>query len=175
MGVQLSKIPDIHRYEIKSKIFDVLQKSNRIVQKQLIEIITIIAKKETLFKWKQVIDEIKQQLSFDDLPHEWALEIGKKLFKRYRFESATDELWKEIDFVANKLATPLTEKFETLTIELTRESNLDSIIFIIDIYRSLITQEIPEQFVEKLSTWMLGFRRLLDIDQQAVVSLTILN
>lgn len=132
--------------------------------------IVIISKREFPFKWPKVIDEIERQLKCNGLPHVWTLKIAEIIFKRYRFELASDLLWREINFVVEKLTVPLTKKFEALAIELTHESHADLMILFIDIFRSLTTQDLPEKIEENLSTWMFGFRRLLNIDQQVVVS-----
>lgn len=176
LGIQFSKIPVLHRLEIKKHIFDVLQESSPIIQRQMVEIIAIISKKEYLLKWKEVIVKIKQQLSLDGgLCKTWALQLAKCIFKRYRFEVASNHMWSEIDFVSKELCNPLTNKFESMTIELTNQIEIDSIMILIDIFGSLIIQELPEPFVKNLAAWMFGFKRLLNIDQQAVVSETIFN
>lgn len=166
LGNQLSRIPHSHRSQIKAQIFDVLEKSTKTIQKQIIDIIFYISKREFHF----VMNEIERHLDCDGV-----LELANMIFDRYRSELASDTLWREISFVVDLLAQPLTKKFHTFSMELTHESRIDSMILLIDIFRSLATQELPAQLEENLSTWMFGFRQLLHIDQQAVVSVTILN
>lgn len=112
--VDLPEDPDkIHandREAIKRMIVPMMLKSPVAVQKQLSDAIQIIGKYDFPKKWPQLIDEMIDKFQTGDFHViNGVLKTAHSIFKRYRYEFKSQELWEEIKLVLEKFAKPLTD------------------------------------------------------------------
>lgn len=80
------------------------------IQKQLSDAISIIGKYDFPTKWPELIDQMVDKFATGDFHIiNGVLQTAHSLFKKYRYEFKSNELWTEIKLVLDKLAKPLTD------------------------------------------------------------------
>lgn len=106
------------------------------------------------------------------------LQTCHSLFRRFRHEFKSEELWIVIKYVLNKFAQPFTDLFEA-TVELAAnqaaQPNTDSaslrgtfqtLVLSAKIFYSLNSQDLPEFFEDNMKIWMSRFLSLLKVDHK---------
>ena len=168
-------ISENDRNAIKSSIVDLMLHSPSQYQKQLSEAISIIGREDFPEKWKNLLPEMVQKFQSNDFHIiNGVLQTAHSLFKRYRHEFRSDQLWLEIKYVLNEFASPLTQLFEsTLSLVEQHSSNKDalsilfsSLVLISKIFYSLNYQDLPEFFEDNMQIWMKHFHSLLIMDNK---------
>lgn len=164
LGKRLFKVAEADRNHTKVNILDILEKSDSIVQRQLIETIISIAKIESVSKWPQLIEKINKRMMVYGLGNIF-LAIVHGITRPYRYKLNHDE----IQFLANSWAESLTIFFEAFTskVDLEVSETVTTLTHCIDIFCSLNTQELLDIFEHKLESWMIGFIKILSVDQQS--------
>ncbi|ESP05357.1 hypothetical protein LOTGIDRAFT_205558 [Lottia gigantea] len=169
------KIPEVDRNAIKQHIVGLMLKSVEQIQLQLSDAISIIGREDFPDKWPDLITEmVSKFLTGDFHVINGVLRTAHSLFKRYRHEFKSQELWTEIKFVLNNFATPFTELFVvTMGLAETHANDpvalkviFSSILLICKIFYSLNFQDLPEHFEDNMSTWMTHFLTLLSKDNK---------
>ncbi|XP_064605063.1 exportin-2-like [Liolophura sinensis] len=163
------------RTAIKQLIVGLMLKSPEQVQKQLSDAISIIGKEDFPDKWPDLIFQMVSKFDSGDFHIiNGVLRTAHSLFKRYRHEFKSQELWTEIKFVLDNFAAPFTNLFNaTMDLAKTHASNPDalkvifsSIVLICKIFYSLNFQDLPEHFEDNMGTWMAHFMTLLEADHK---------
>jgi exportin-2 (importin alpha re-exporter) len=84
--------------------------SPEAIQKQLSDAISIIGKTDFPLKWPELITQMVEKFATGDFHViNGVLQTAHSLFKKYRYEFKSNELWLEIKYVLEKLAKPLTD------------------------------------------------------------------
>uniref|UniRef100_A0A8C8LWG6 Exportin-2 n=1 Tax=Oncorhynchus tshawytscha TaxID=74940 RepID=A0A8C8LWG6_ONCTS len=113
-----NKISDPDRTTIKANIVHLMLSSPEQIQKQLSDAISIIGREDFPMKWPDLLTEMVTRFQSGDFHIiNGVLRTAHSLFKRYRHEFKSNELWLEIKLVLDTFASPLTELFKA-TIEL---------------------------------------------------------
>lgn len=168
-------ISEEDRNSIKMSIVDLMLHSPAQYQKQLSEAISIIGREDFPEKWKNLLPDMVQKFQSNDFNIiNGVLQTAHSLFKRYRHEFRSDQLWLEIKYVLNEFALPLMQLFEsTLTLAEQHAANKDalkilfsSLIQISKLFYSLNYQDLPEVFEDNMQTWMKHFHSLLVMDNK---------
>lgn len=143
------------------------------LQKQLSDAVSIIGKYDFPKKWPQLIDEMVDKFATGDFNViNGVLQTAHSLFKRYRYEFKSQNLWEEIKLVLDRMAKPLTDLL-LATMQLTKvhENNTEalkviygSLVLVCKVFYSLNSQDLPEFFEDNMSTWMKAFHELLTVD-----------
>jgi len=102
------------------------------------------------------------------------LQTAHSLFKRYRFEFKSQELWSEIKYVLDTFAKPFTDLFvATVQLTNTHVNNpkalkviFSSLVLCAKIFYSLNSQDLPEFFEDNITIWMGHFVKLLTVDSK---------
>ena len=171
---QPNVITDNDREQIKSVIVQLMLRTPDLIQKQLSDAISIIGLEDFPLKWPKLLQEMVQYFQTNDFHLiNGVLQTADSLFKRYRHECKSVDLWKEIKLVLETLAQPLTDLFKN-TMKLTREHSqntevlkilFSSVLLIIRVFHSLIFQELPDQFADdNLKPWMEYLHYILEMD-----------
>uniref|UniRef100_A0AAY4E783 Exportin-2 n=1 Tax=Denticeps clupeoides TaxID=299321 RepID=A0AAY4E783_9TELE len=170
-----NKISDSDRTAIKANIVNLMLSSPEQIQKQLSDAISIIGREDFPQKWPDLLTEMVTRFQSGDFHIiNGVLQTAHSLFKRYRHEFKSNELWLEIKLVLDTFAQPLTELFKA-TIELCRTHATDvnalkvlfsSLILISKLFYSLNFQDLPEFFEDNMETWMSNFHNLLNLDNK---------
>ncbi|XP_005175375.1 exportin-2 [Musca domestica] len=172
-----SDTPDkIHiddRNTIKTLIVTLMLRSPPALQKQLSDAVSIIGKHDFPKKWPQLIDEMVEKFGTGDFNViNGVLQTAHSLFKRYRYEFKSQNLWEEIKLVLDRMAKPLTDLL-LATMQLTKvhENNVEalkviygSLVLVCKVFYSLNSQDLPEFFEDNMATWMNSFHELLTVD-----------
>uniref|UniRef100_A0A3Q0SLW7 Exportin-2 n=1 Tax=Amphilophus citrinellus TaxID=61819 RepID=A0A3Q0SLW7_AMPCI len=170
-----NKISDPDRTAIKANIVNLMLSSPEQIQKQLSDAISIIGREDFPQKWPDLLTEMVTRFRSGDFHIiNGVLRTAHSLFKRYRHEFKSNELWSEIKLVLDTFALPLTELFKA-TIELCHTHATDvnalkvlfsSLTLIAKLFYSLNFQDLPEFFEDNMETWMTNFHGLLTLDNK---------
>uniref|UniRef100_A0A665VQH4 Exportin-2 n=1 Tax=Echeneis naucrates TaxID=173247 RepID=A0A665VQH4_ECHNA len=170
-----NKISDADRTAIKANIVNLMLSSPEQIQKQLSDAISIIGREDFPQKWPDLLTEMVTRFRSGDFHIiNGVLRTAHSLFKRYRHEFKSNELWSEIKLVLDTFALPLTELFKA-TIELCQTHATDvnalkvlfsSLTLISKLFYSLNFQDLPEFFEDNMETWMTNFHGLLTLDNK---------
>ncbi|MGH0145719.1 UNVERIFIED_CONTAM: hypothetical protein FKN15_024670 [Acipenser sinensis] len=170
-----NKICDIDRTAIKANIVNLMLSSPEQIQKQLSDAVSIIGREDFPQKWPDLLTEMVNRFQSGDFHIiNGVLRTAHSLFKRYRHEFKSNELWTEIKLVLDTFAQPLTELFKA-TIELCQTHANDvnalkilfsSLTLIAKLFYSLNFQDLPEFFEDNMETWMTNFHNLLTLDNK---------
>uniref|UniRef100_A0A8C7GUF7 Exportin-2 n=1 Tax=Oncorhynchus kisutch TaxID=8019 RepID=A0A8C7GUF7_ONCKI len=170
-----NKISDPDRTTIKANIVHLMLSSPEQIQKQLSDAISIIGREDFPMKWPDLLTEMVTRFQSGDFHIiNGVLRTAHSLFKRYRHEFKSNELWLEIKLVLDTFASPLTELFKA-TIELCQTHATDinalkilfsSLTLISKLFYSLNFQDLPEFFEDNMETWMSNFHNLLTLDNK---------
>uniref|UniRef100_A0A4X2JNK3 Exportin-2 n=1 Tax=Vombatus ursinus TaxID=29139 RepID=A0A4X2JNK3_VOMUR len=170
-----NKICEADRIAIKANIVHLMLSSPEQIQKQLSDAISIIGREDFPQKWPDLLTEMVNRFQSGDFHViNGVLRTAHSLFKRYRHEFKSNELWTEIKLVLDAFALPLTNLFKA-TIELCSTHANDasalkvlfsSLILIAKLFYSLNFQDLPEFFEDNMETWMNNFHNLLTLDNK---------
>ncbi|KAI2659250.1 Exportin-2 [Labeo rohita] len=170
-----NKISDPDRTAIKANIVNLMLTSPEQIQKQLSDAISIIGREDFPQKWPDLLTEMVNRFQSGDFHIiNGVLRTAHSLFKRYRHEFKSNELWSEIKLVLDTFAQPLTELFKA-TIDLCQTHATDvnalkvlfsSLTLISKLFYSLNFQDLPEFFEDNMETWMTNFHNLLTLDNK---------
>ncbi|XP_006839263.1 PREDICTED: exportin-2 isoform X2 [Chrysochloris asiatica] len=170
-----NKICEADRVAIKGNIVHLMLSSPEQMQKQLSDAISIIGREDFPQKWPDLLTEMVNRFQTGDFHViNGVLRTAHSLFKRYRHEFKSNELWTEIKLVLDAFALPLTNLFKA-TIELCSTHANDvsalrilfsSLILISKLFYSLNFQDLPEFFEDNMETWMNNFHTLLTLDNK---------
>ncbi|CAL1529016.1 unnamed protein product [Lymnaea stagnalis] len=169
------KIHPQDRESIKQYIVGLMLKSPEQVQKQLSDAISIIGREDFPKKWPGLLSEMISKFETGDFNIiNGVLRTAHSIFKRYRHEFKSQELWEEIKFVLDNFATALTELFKATMDLATKHGNdpkalkviFGSILLICKIFYSLNFQDLPEHFEDNMKVWMDYFLALLSADNK---------
>lgn len=168
-----NKIHEQDRTSVKQLIVGLMLKSPEQIQKQLSDAISIIGREDFPGKWQNLLAEMVSKFETGDFYIiNGVLRTAHSIFKRYRHEFKSQELWSEIKFVLDNFAAAFTQLFIN-TMELAKEHATDpnalkvvfsSIVLECKIFYSLNFQDLPEHFEDNMQIWMTNFLQLLQVD-----------
>lgn len=107
---QQDRIHESDRVAIKNLIVTLMLSSPESIQKQLSDAISIIGKTDFPLKWPELISQMVEKFATGDFHViNGVLRTAHSLFKKYRYEFASNQLWTEIKYVLMHIAQPLTD------------------------------------------------------------------
>uniref|UniRef100_A0AAR2IME0 Exportin-2 n=1 Tax=Pygocentrus nattereri TaxID=42514 RepID=A0AAR2IME0_PYGNA len=149
-----NKISDPDRTAIKANIVNLMLTSPEQIQKQLSDAISIIGREDFPQKWPDLLTEMVTRFQSGDFHIiNGVLRTAHSLFKRYRHEFKSNELWLEIKLVLDTFAQPLTELFKVN-------------VFVKCCLIEMQFRDLPEFFEDNMETWMTHFHNLLTLDNK---------
>lgn len=163
------------RAAIKDLIVELMLQSPEQIQRQLSDAISIIGREDFPAKWPDLLQKMIVKFQSGDFHViNGILYTAHSLFKRYRYEFKSQELWTEIKFVLDNFAKPLTDLFAaTMELANVHANNpaalkiiFGSLVTIAKIFYSLNFQDLPEFFEDNMDTWMKHFLTLLTTDNK---------
>lgn len=163
------------RAAIKDFIVELMLQSPEQIQRQLSDAISIIGREDFPEKWPDLLQKMIAKFQSGDFHViNGVLHTAHSLFKRYRFEFKSQELWTEIKFVLDNFAKPFTDLLNaTMGLADAHSSNpaalkviFGSLVVIAKIFYSLNFQDLPEFFEDNMGTWMKHFLTLLTTDNK---------
>jgi len=177
--VDVDKISAEDRLKIKTMIVDLMISMPEQIQRQLSDSISIIGREDFPKLWPQLLKDMITKVGSGDFHViNGILRTAHSLFKRYRHEFKSQELWSEIKIVLTEFAAPLTELFKK-TMELSQAHAADangvkviynSLLMICKIFYSLNYQDLPEHFEDNMEVWITHFLYLLQVENKLLAS-----
>lgn len=158
------------RVAIKGQTVDLLTKVPSSIQNQLCEAVTLIAAVDFPDAWPDLIQRLVERLNPADFDNNIAiLKTFHRMFKRYRTEFRSDELYTEINYVLSQLASPLLELYKATDVLVESNANnkeallrlLRTQVLLNKIYYSLSAQDFPAFFEDHLSEFMERLKKQL--------------
>jgi exportin-2 (importin alpha re-exporter) len=144
-------------------IFSYISKSNANICSQLSEIICIISQNDFPESWPGLIDQLLSEIDSSNFSANLViLRTCHNIFKRYRLEERSDDLYREINFVMEKFGPALLQIFVGID-GLLKSGNIDrsalelilqNATYANKIFYSLSYQDIPAFFEDNLSSFM---------------------
>ncbi|XP_018563409.1 exportin-2 [Anoplophora glabripennis] len=174
---QPDRIHKSDRDAIKNLIVTLMLTSPESIQKQLSDAISIIGKTDFPLKWPELITQMVEKFSTGDFNViNGVLRTAHSLFKKYRYEFKSNELWTEIKYVLEKLAQPLTDLLSaTMNLAETHANDVNalkviygSLVLICKVFYSLNFQDLPEFFEDNMQVWMTNFHTMLTADVKSL-------
>ncbi|RWS29395.1 exportin-2-like isoform X1, partial [Leptotrombidium deliense] len=174
------KISAEDRVTVKNLIIGLMLKSEEQIQRQLSDAVSIIGREDFPDKWPNLLNEMIAQMEAslrgggDFRIINGILQTCHSLFKRYRHEFKSQQLWTEIKFVLDTFAKPFTDLFvATVELSKTHANNAmaskilySSLVLCAKIFSSLNAQDLPEFFEDNMSVWMQNFLDLLSVSNK---------
>uniref|UniRef100_A0A131Y3V5 Exportin-2 n=1 Tax=Ixodes ricinus TaxID=34613 RepID=A0A131Y3V5_IXORI len=163
------------RNTVKELIVGLMLRSPEQIQKQLSDAVSIIGREDFPARWPNLLHEMINYFQSGDFHViNGVLRTAHSLFKRYRYEFKSQELWTEIKHVLDNFAKPLTDLFvATMDLAKTHASNpvalkviFSSLVLICKVFYSLNYQDLPEFFEDNMEVWMTHFLTLLTTDNK---------
>lgn len=173
------KISESDRQSVKASITEMMLTSPEQIQLQLSDAISIISREDFPNKWPDLLPTLVERLKTGDFNvTNGILRTAHSIFKRYRHEFKSHDLWVEIKYVLGIFALPLTDLFQTLIGLIETHSNdsnaikiiFSSVLLVSKIFRSLNSQDFPEEFENTMQIWMTHFLSLLTYENPLLKS-----
>uniref|UniRef100_A0A023GFX0 Exportin-2 n=1 Tax=Amblyomma triste TaxID=251400 RepID=A0A023GFX0_AMBTT len=163
------------RAAVREMIVGLMLRSPEQLQKQLSDAVSIIGREDFPARWPNLLPEMIGHFQSGEFHIiNGVLRTAHSLFKRYRYEFKSQELWTEIKHVLDNFAKPLTDLFvATMELAKTHSSNptalkviFSSLVLIAKVFYSLNYQDLPEIFEDNMEIWMTHFLTLLTADHK---------
>eukprot|EP00126_Sphaerothecum_destruens_P012952 Sdes_comp22157_c0_seq1m20674 len=176
---EVSKINQQDRTYVKDEILRLMLSMPDNIQSQLSEVVTIICKQDFPQDWPNLLPQMVERLGSGDFNViNGVLKTAHSIFKEYRHQFKSDNLFREIKYVLDGFALPLTQLFQaTCAFCEQHAENLnvlkvlfDSLILMTKIFYSLNYQDLPEFFEDNMDPWMDQFHKLLNLNNPVLVS-----
>jgi exportin-2 (importin alpha re-exporter) len=107
------KITAQDRQSIKYSIIELMLTSPEKIQRQLSDAISLISVEDFPDKWPDLLVGMVERMKSGNFHMiNGVLRTAHSIFKRYRHEFQSNELWKEIKYVLGIFAIPLTELYQ---------------------------------------------------------------
>lgn len=149
------------------------------IQVQIGEAVSHIASHDFPASWQGLMQDLVSRLSPSDYKvNAGVLQTAHSIFKRYRHEFRSDELYREINFVIDQFCPAFAELFkntDTLIQQHGNDQNAMNVLFsslhlMCKIFLSLNSQDIPEFFEDHQDDFMPIFLKYLSYQNPLLVS-----
>ncbi|RKP38845.1 Cse1-domain-containing protein [Dimargaris cristalligena] len=163
-------ISDADRSAVKAQIVDLMIRLPTKLQLQVSDGLSIIAKNDFPDQWPSLIQDLNNKLNPQDYHvNNGVLQTAHAIFKRWRKEFRTNELFSEIKFVLEQFTGPFTQIFKTTDELIEAHRNdaaalktlLPTMLLLTKIYYSLNCQDLPEYFEDHMTEFMTVFHKYL--------------
>ncbi|KAJ1930620.1 importin-alpha export receptor [Tieghemiomyces parasiticus] len=160
---QANVIAEEDRKAVKDKIVDLMISLPTNLQLQISDGLAIIAKHDFPDKWPTLIATLNSKLSPQNYHvNNGVLQTAHAIFKRWRKEFRSNDLFLEIRFVLEQFTGPFTEIFKTTDqlIETHKDNKealqtlLPAMLLLVKIFYSLNCQDLPEYFEDHMAEFM---------------------
>ncbi|KAF5181614.1 Exportin-2 [Thalictrum thalictroides] len=180
----LTPISDAEKEQIKSLIVPFMLSSSSRIQSQLSEALAVIGKHDFPNAWLTLLPQLVTSLgqaANDYASINGILGTANSIFKKFRYQYKSNELYKDLKYCLDGFAAPLLEIFirTSSLIEQTSKSGgnaatlrplFESQRLCCRIFYSLNFQELPEFFEDHMREWMGEFLKYLTTAYPALES-----
>lgn len=158
-----STISQEDKYFVKSAIVTTMTSLPTSLQVQVGEAVTLIANTDFPARWENLIDDLVSHASATDMTiTNGVLQTAHSIFKRWRAQFRSDELFTEIAFVLQRFCEPFLAIFKQTDIFIDQnQSNkaaldilMETMLLLSKVFYDLNSQDIPEFFEDHLPEFM---------------------
>ncbi|KAL1191648.1 Exportin-2 [Cardamine amara subsp. amara] len=173
----ISPIIDSEKEQIKTLIVTLMLSSSPRIQSQLSEALAVIGKHDFPKSWPALLPELIANLQKAALAGDFAsvngiLGTASSIFKKFRYQYRTDDLFTDIKYCLDNFAAPLTEIFQKTSSLIDSAASSGGSAAILKplfecqrlccrIFYSLNFQDLPEFFEDHMNEWMVEFKKYL--------------
>ena len=171
------------RMYCKNIIVNLMLNSDKKIQKQLSEAVSLIGKADFPEKWPNLLENMMVKLNESCQQYNFNIITGilqtvDSLFKRYQYEAKSDKLWQEIKYVLDTFAKTFTGLFVWIVKLIPEHINnkqniqviMQSLVYCSEIFFSLNSQDLAEFFEDNMNVWMTNFIQLLQLNAETLVT-----
>ena len=167
------------RLFIKTQIVELMLTSSKGVQRQLSEAIHIIGETDFPHQWPELIPTMTEKFKSGNFNIiDGVLQTSFSVMRRYQYEQKSDNLWKEIKYVLDTFAQPLTNLFVELIKFAGQHINnaeilktiFSSLLMISKLFYTLNVQDLPEFFEDNMGEWMQHFIQILNFNSPLLIT-----
>lgn len=165
-----SEISRADKELVKAGIVQAMITLPLVLQVQVGEAVTIIANSDFPNEWPSLVDDLVKNTSITDMAAtNGVLHTAHSIFKRWRAQFRTDELFTEIAFVLSKFCEPFLDmvKQTDMLLEQNRDNRIalgvlfETLILLAKVFYDLNSQDIPEFFEDHMKDFMGVFHKYL--------------
>lgn len=157
--------------QIKQGIVNLMVTLPSREQQQLSEAVAIIAKLDFPQKWQNLTQELVQRLTPDNYQiNNGVLKTAHSIFRRWRDQFRSNELFTEILMVIELFGLPLITMLQDVDLKLSKADNkmvsdlyLETMILISKIFYSCNIQDLPEFFEDRQTVFFPIFLKYLEV------------
>jgi exportin-2 (importin alpha re-exporter) len=167
----LNPIQDTEKDQIKGLIVTLMLSTPPKIQSQLSEALSIMSQHDFPSKWQTLLPElvVSLQSATDYTIINGILQTSNSIFKRFRYQYKSNELFIDLKYCLDGFAAPLLEIFlKTGQVIAASSENLSILKPALEcqrlscrIFYSLNFQELPEVFENHMAEWMGEFHKYL--------------
>ena len=163
-------LPDSDKELLKPHLVSLMLSVEAKYEKQLSEAISIIADVDFPDRWQSLLPELVSKFGCGDLSIiNGVLSTTYSIFKRYNFKFRSDDLFREIKGSLEIVQVPLLTLLQQCSALLDQHAAnpavlaqvLTALQYIVQIFYSLSSQDIPEFFEDNLKEFMAHFHKFL--------------
>ncbi|KAL5726908.1 hypothetical protein ACHQM5_000152 [Ranunculus cassubicifolius] len=167
-------ISDSEKEQIKAMIVPIMLGTSSRIQSQLSEALAVIGKHDFPKAWSGLLPELVSRLreGNDYGSINGILGVANSLFKKFRYEYKSDDLYRDLKTCLDGFAAPLLEMFMKTSVLIDSTVNsggnavnlkplFESQRLCCRIFYSLNSQELPEFFEDHMTEWMTEFLKYL--------------
>ena len=167
------------RNAIKTHLVDLMCTTSPDIQKQLAEVVTVIAKHDFPAQWLTLLPQLIEKLKTTDFRViQGVMLTANSIFKKFRFIYKSEELMGELKYCLESFQTPLLEIYKMVGNAVPGLSNdkealvisLETIRLMTRIFFSLNWQDLPEFFEDNITVWMEEFSKYLTYHNPILVN-----
>lgn len=181
----LTPITDPEKEQIKGLIVTIMLQSTPKIQSQLSEALSVIGKHDFPKSWPALLPDLVNALKGvnDYVSINGILGTANSIFKKFRYEYKTNDLFLDLKYCLDNFAAPLLELFTRTSalIDSTAAAGGNAVVLkplfesqrlCCRIFYSLNFQELPEFFEDHMREWMTEFLKYLTTPYPALESTT---
>lgn len=164
-------IQEPEKEQIKGAIVNLMLSTPPKIQSQLSEALAIMSQHDFPRKWQTLLPELVKSLATanDYTVINGILQTANSIFKRFRYEFKSNELFTDLKYCLDGFSAPLTEIFQKTGVIIAANPEAPAILkpalecqrLCCRIFYSLNFQDLPEYFEDHMAEWMQEFHKYL--------------
>ncbi|VVB03515.1 unnamed protein product [Arabis nemorensis] len=182
----VSPIIDSEKEQIKTLIVSLMLSSSPRIQSQLSEALAVIGKHDFPKSWPALLPELisslqKAAMAGDYVSVNGILGTANSIFKKFRYQYRTNDLFTDLKYCLESFALPLQEIFQKTASLIDSAASSGGSAAILKplfesqklccrIFYSLNCQDLPEFFEDNMNVWMGEFKKCLTSNYPALES-----
>eukprot|EP00271_Cylindrocystis_brebissonii_P023161 TRINITY_DN9424_c0_g1_i1.p1 TRINITY_DN9424_c0_g1~~TRINITY_DN9424_c0_g1_i1.p1 ORF type:complete len:976 (+),score=170.09 TRINITY_DN9424_c0_g1_i1:234-3161(+) len=175
---ELLPVQDSEKEQIRVHIVELMLSMPAKIQIQLSDALTIMSDHDFPEKWPNLLPELVSKLDSQDyMVVNGVLQTANSIFKRFRHQYRSNELYIVLRYCLDLFAMPLLQVFVKTGLLISANGGAPDLLrplfesqrLVARIFNSLNSQELPEVFEDHMGEWMTEFHRYLTYENPSLV------